>query len=125
VNDDDCADCGASSRERDPDTCACAACEHRRVAELQRDGLSGAEAAKQATAEWARVMVRARAEADRVVALYDGDEEAQAMVREHVQLVLRQDPRYMAMTEDQQDADLERMAQGMTRLQWAERQSHA
>lgn len=125
MNDDDCADCGASSRERDPDTYACAACERRRVAELQRDGLTEDEAAKQATAEWARVMARARAEADRVVALYDGDEEAQGMVRDHMQITLRFDPRYMAMTEDQRDADLERMAQGMTRLQWAERQSHA
>ena len=64
MNDNDCEDCGASSRERDPDTYACAACERRRVDELRRDGLTEDEAIKQAKAEWARVMARAMAERD-------------------------------------------------------------
>ena len=72
MNPDDCNDCGAGAIARDPHTHACAVCEARRVSDLMRQGLSEDEATNQAQAEWAKVMEQARAEMERMIALYDG-----------------------------------------------------
>lgn len=120
MNDDDCPDCGAGAIARDPHTRACVVCEARRVFDLMRQGLSVEAATNQARAEWAEVMAQARAEMLRVVALYDGDS-AQEIARQNAQDMMRLDPRFLTMTEDERDDDLERMAHGMTRQQWRER----
>jgi len=117
MNPDDCNDCGAGSIARDPHTHACAVCEARRVSDLMRQGLSEDEATKQAQAEWAKVMEQARAETERIVALYDGDS-AQEMAREVMQDAMQQDPRWFLLPEAEREDDLERVAHGMTRQQW-------